>query len=94
MINFLIIYFSVSCLISLLINTKKIEEKFSMIDINGKEGYMISGDSLETEPFGEFLEKITVCILPKISEMSSEESENFIDKLFLIIKEETEKCQS
>jgi len=71
----------------------KIEEKFSMIDINGQDAWMLPG-SLNTEPIGDFLEKISNFILPKVFEMNIDDEKNFLDKLSLLIKEEVDKCQS
>jgi hypothetical protein len=71
----------------------RIEEKFSMIDINGNDVLMIPGN-LVNEPFSDFLEKITSFIIPKMSEITSDESEKLLDQLSLKIKEEINKCQS
>jgi hypothetical protein len=71
----------------------KVEEKFSMIDINGNDVWMIPGNLVD-EPYSDFLEKITSSIIPKISEMSLNEREILLDRLSLKIKEELDKCQS
>ena len=71
----------------------RIEEKFSMIDINGNDVLMIPGN-LVNEPFSDFLEKITSFIIPKMAEITSDESEKLLDQLSLKIKEEINKCQS
>ena len=71
----------------------KVEEKFSMIDINGNNVWMIPGN-MTTEPYSDFLEKISSSIIPKLFLMDSEQSELLMDKLSLIIKEEMDKWQS
>lgn len=71
----------------------RIEEKFSMIDINGNDVLMIPGN-LVNEPFSDFLEKITSFIIPKMAEITIDESEKLLDQLSLKIKEEIDKCQS
>jgi hypothetical protein len=54
---------------------------------------MIPGN-LVNEPFSDFLEKITSFIIPKMAEITSDESEKLLDQLSLKIKEEINKCQS
>ena len=71
----------------------KVEEKFSMIEINGNDVLMIPGNLVD-EPYSDFLEKITSSIIPKVSEMTLNEREILLDRLVLKIKEELDKCQS
>lgn len=71
----------------------KVEEKFSMIDINGNDVWMMPGNLVD-EPYSDFLEKITSSIIPKVSEMTLNEREILLDRLVLKIKEELDKCQS
>jgi hypothetical protein len=61
-----------------------------MIDINGRDAWMIPGD-LETQPFGEFLEKIISFIIPELSQLETNDGKLLLDKLFLVIKEELNK---
>jgi hypothetical protein len=68
----------------------KIEEKFSMIEINKNDVWMIPGNLVD-EPFSDFLEKITSFIIPKMSEMTKDASEELLDRLSLKIKEEIDK---
>jgi len=76
------------------IRFNNLEEKFSMIDINGSNASMIPGDYPPTD-YDCFLEKLNMSMLPKICNM--ENSEKFLDELYIKIQEfvkETEKCQS
>jgi|LSQX01.1.fsa_nt_gb hypothetical protein len=75
------------------IRFSNIEEKFSMIDINGVDATMFPG-SLMNEPYSDFLEKITVHIIPKLIKLKDLEIENFLDKLSVVIKEEVNKWES
>jgi hypothetical protein len=75
------------------INFNQPQEKFSMIDIKGNNAYMYPGD-LPNKELGNFLETITMIILPLISEMNIENQQKFLDDLVIKIKEELQKCQS
>ena len=71
------------------INFKQIEEKFSMIEINGTDGYMYPGDSLNKE-YSNFLESLTTLIYSKILGMRDNEKTDFLDRVINTIKKEIE----
>jgi len=80
----------ISCILRIQnLNFKQIEEKFSMIEINGNDAYMYPGDSLNKE-YSNFLENITTLIYAKILVMSHTEKIDFLDNLINMIKKEIE----
>lgn len=68
------------------VNFKHIEEKFEMIDIKGKDVFMIPGD-LGLSKYSEFLEKLNRIIYPKIYNLSEDQTENFLNEIYNKIKE-------
>jgi hypothetical protein len=71
----------------------KFEEKFSMIEINGNDVWMMPGN-LADEPYSDFLEKITSYIIPKMYELCGDDNEKLLDVLSLKIKEELDNYAS
>jgi len=64
-----------------------IEEKFTMLDINGPDVTMVPG-KLESDSYIDFLESITECVLPKFLTMSDDDKKDFLEKILLKIKGE------
>jgi len=71
------------------VNFKHIEDKFEMIDIKGKDVFMIPGD-LGLSKYSEFLEKLNRIIYPKIYNFSEDQIENFLDNIYDKIKSHCE----
>lgn len=80
----------ISCILRIQnLNFKQIEEKFSMIEIDGNNAYMYPGDILNKE-YSNFLESLATLIYAKILVMSHNEKIDFLDKLIDMIKREIE----
>jgi hypothetical protein len=67
------------------IRFNKIEEKFSMIEINGNEAWMMQG-SFSEDPLSIFIEKLIPILLEKFK--SSDEIQLFLDNLLMKIRKD------
>lgn len=65
----------------------KIEEKYSIIEINGNDAWMISGSSPE-DFISKFIENLVPIILEKIERKSDSEIREFLNNVLLKIRED------
>lgn len=71
------------------IRFNNVEEKFTMIDLDGIDATMYPG-KLETDDYSDFIENISMSILPKFFSFDSDKRKNMLNSIYLKIREELE----
>lgn len=75
------------------VSFNNVEEKFTMVDINGPSVTMYPG-KLETDEYSDFIENLSICLLPKFFNFEKDKRVEFLNQVLLKIREEASLWQT